>query len=789
MTRLPTPRAARRAISVLLGGLMSALLSASPTAPRPEANVCAWKDGIAGAWSDAAAWSTGAPPAAGADVVIGAGAKVRLAAATPRLGHCTVKGTIEFTGAAAALVVSALTLAPGGALTQSGPVTTGQTPARISVECAGEIIVESGARIEADGRGFAGGVGHARNEDAESAGHGPGAGGFPKVWGASAGGSHGGRGGTPDAKAVYGSAAEPAEAGSGGGGGTGAGGGAGGGVIAIQAGKLCVEGLISAHGADGTPASYGAGGAGGSVRIRCATITGRGGVRADGGIGSRYAGGGGGGRIAVQCDPAAQRAVEREGWVQFSALGGVNGKAEFATVNPANFGWPGSLAFGPGPVPGLVLPNAGLVTGGNVAAPTANPTVAYWMPWLTSRPLGTIAKEIARKQPRRNAAALVQRCYVGPRLEMREVQAVEARDDVHTGRSLLFSADNGRTWSPPAPLADTVRMVGGIEVWEDGCACLYDPGAGVLVDVWLRQISLGNIWADGTCNCFTYYRLSRDGGRTWSEPRQLRYEPGADFDPAAPTKPEFLLRNQAYFGNNLIRHSNGTLITAVSHANAPDDPQNDRRAWKLGSLCFIGRWLPAKGDYEWTAGKRVTISADVSSRGLMEPSVAELKDGRVLVVWRGSNSATTPGRKWFSVSRDGGLTLTPPAEWKYDDGSSFYSPSSIHQFLRHSVTGKLYWFGNITPLPPAGNSPRYPLVMAEVDESIPALKKSTVTCIADRADNTDFNYQLSNFSLYENRETHLVELFLTTYGQEAGAENWSNADAWHYTLTLAPPGR
>ena len=355
-----------------------------------------------------------------------------------------------------------------------------------------------------------------------------------------------------------------------------------------------------------------------------------------------------------------------------------------------------------------------------------------------------------------------------------------------TERSIRFSDDNGLTWTAPAARPDHVRMVSGQEVWEDGGACVFDEKAGMLVDVWLRQIQVGNIWADGTCNCFTYYRVSRDFARTWSEPKQLRYEAGADFDPAQPTKPEFLLKNQAYYGINIIRHSNGTLITAVAGANAPDDPKNDRRTWKLGSLCFVGTWDTGMKDYVWKAGQRVTVTEDLSSRGLLEPIVAELKDGRVLVVWRGSNTATTPGRKWFSLSSDGGLTLTPPAEWKYDDGSQFYSPSSIHQFIRHSGTGKLYWFGNITPVPPGGNSPRYPLVMAEVDENLAALKKHTVTLVDDRPDSADANYQLSNFSLYENRDTHELELILTTYGQELGQKNWMNADCWRYYLSLAP---
>jgi len=410
-------------------------------------------------------------------------------------------------------------------------------------------------------------------------------------------------------------------------------------------------------------------------------------------------------------------------------------------------------------------------------------------PWLVNRPLVTVCKELYRRQPRRHAAAMTARGYVGPRLEMREIQAVEARDDVPSESTVRFSADKGRTWSEPAAMPETIRLCAGQEAWEGGGAFLYDDAAGVLVELWLRQIQVGDIWAGGLCNCFTYTRLSRDFGRTWSAPRQLRYEDGADFDPAAPCRPEFLLRNQAYFGNNLIRHSNGTLVTAVAHANAPDDPDNDRRTWKLASLCFVGRWNPARLDYDWTAGRRVAISDSVSSRGLMEPAVAELTDGRVLVVWRGSDTPAIPGRKWFALSTDGGLTLSPPAELTYDDGTRFYSPSSIHQFLRHSLTGRLYWFGNLTPQPPRGNHPRYPLVMAEVDETRPALRRGTVTLIATRPEGADENYQLSNFSLFENRQTHAIELFLTTYGQEPGAENWMNADSWHYVLSLAEASR
>ena len=87
-----------------------------------------------------------------------------------------------------------------------------------------------------------------------------------------------------------------------------------------------------------------------------------------------------------------------------------------------------------------------------------------------------------------------------------------------------------------------------------------------------------------------------------------------------------------------------------------------------------------------------------------------------------------------------------------------------------------------TAVPPKGNMPRYPLVIAEVDEKIPALKKNTVTVIDHRQPDQDPDIQFSNFSLLENRETHALELYLTTYGEDA--TNVFTADNYKYTLTL-----
>jgi hypothetical protein len=282
----------------------------------------------------------------------------------------------------------------------------------------------------------------------------------------------------------------------------------------------------------------------------------------------------------------------------------------------------------------------------------------------------------------------------------------------------------------------------------------------------------------------TFVRISSDFGHTWGSPELLRYEAGGDaLDPLTgpPWSQDALQSNQSYVGNNFISHSNGTLVYCLSATNVPNDPQNYQRVERMGSVCMIGTWDAAAGKYQWKGGKPVEISPEVSSRGLMEPEVAELQDHRVLVIWRTSNMGiSAPGRKFYSISDDGGMTLSKPAELKYDDGTQFFSPSSYHRMIRHSVTGKLYWIGNIVPTNPLGNLPRYPMVIAEVDEINVALKKDTVTVIDDRQEEDSSKLRLSNFSLLENRRTHELEIYMTRLGVDAN-DFWG-ADAYKYTL-------
>jgi len=100
-----------------------------------------------------------------------------------------------------------------------------------------------------------------------------------------------------------------------------------------------------------------------------------------------------------------------------------------------------------------------------------------------------------------------------------------------------------------------------------------------------------------------------------------------------------------------------------------------------------------------------------------------------------------------------------------------YSPASYSTLIRHS-NGKLYWIGNVTDKIPRGNSPRYPLIIGEVDEDKIALKKKSITVIDTRKSNESEHLQLSNFSVYEDRETkHIVVTLARLFTH--GIEDWT----------------
>lgn len=424
-------------------------------------------------------------------------------------------------------------------------------------------------------------------------------------------------------------------------------------------------------------------------------------------------------------------------------------------------------------------------------------------------PICQIKKEIYVPSPEPRVGTSVSMTYIGRGLRREEVRSTIRSSDWADTVRRRTSEDNCRNWSDweleykQAPTQGEFTQEGGESQRGTGP---YDPVSGRLIKPVFQRIITGKpevamkeIWKGNRLfSDHGFYQLSENDGRTWGKAHQLRYENGPDFDPKNWGNQEYYRTNEMYIGD-AIALSNGTVIISstipVPYRNEEDEkfpsvfPNNYREGCVAGAMCFVGRWNKVRHDYDWTTSNPVFLPRRISTRGLVELNLSELINGNLLLIMRGSNTGLDPvkypGRKWFSVSKDNGLNWSEVKDIRYDTGEQLYSPASIARTIRSSITGKLYWVGNIPDVPADGNSPRYPLQIVEIDEEGPSFRKDTVTVIDDRDPQQDSGHlQLSNFSLLENRETQEIEVYLTRLGEHGGGPDIWTADAYKYTLVF-----
>ena len=424
-------------------------------------------------------------------------------------------------------------------------------------------------------------------------------------------------------------------------------------------------------------------------------------------------------------------------------------------------------------------------------------------------PICQIKKELYVPSPEPRVGTSVSMNYIGRKLRREEVRSTIRSSDWADTVRRRTSEDNGKNWSDweleykEAPTQREFTKEGGESQRGSGP---YDSVSGRLIKPVFQRIITGKpevamqvLWEGKRLFCdHGFYQLSNDDGRTWGEAHQFKYENGPDFDPDDWGNPEYYRSNEMYIGE-AIALSNGTVIVSstipVMYRDEEDEkfptafPNDYREGCVAGAMCFVGKWNRARQDYDWTKSNSVFLPREKSTRGLVELNLSELTNGNLLMIMRGSNRGLDPlkypGRRWFSVSKDGGLTWSEVKDMRYDTGEQLYSPSSIAKTIRSSKTGKLYWVGNIPDVPPDGNEPRYPLQILEIDEEGPSFKKDTVTVIDDRDPEKDSEHlQVSNFSLFENRETQDMEMYLIRLGERGGGPDIWTADAYKYTLVF-----
>lgn len=351
-----------------------------------------------------------------------------------------------------------------------------------------------------------------------------------------------------------------------------------------------------------------------------------------------------------------------------------------------------------------------------------------------------------------------------------------------------LSSDNGRTWSPLCAEPPWITFLDKASVLDWKFCSLYDPESNRQVSLSIHHVRDMRQGPPRMIYNHALVRTSADGGRSYGPPQTLKYESGDDFDPKNVLNPDYLKNNTGYPGQSILRLSNGRLLVPVTNTKIPSDIPDEvpsRVRWPskgtIGSLCCSGRWDKEQQEYIWTPGSPVWLPRSIAFNGLLEADVAELTDGRVLIVWRITKTKTGAAHKWYSVSSDGGMTFAKPKIFGYSDGSTFFSTSTFHRLFRSSRTKRLYWIGNISPAAPTNpGHPRYPLVIAEVDEATLGLKKDTVTQIDTRQPGEGERLQLSNFWLLEDPETHNLEIYLTRLSEIP--DKTFTANAYKYTL-------
>lgn len=343
------------------------------------------------------------------------------------------------------------------------------------------------------------------------------------------------------------------------------------------------------------------------------------------------------------------------------------------------------------------------------------------------------------------------------------------------------SADGGRSWSDPKVVFTPEKTEAGV-LREGEAALLLDGKRNCVVRFFNYHLYPGGRHTrEVTGLTKIYYQISLDQGDTYQEAKQIIVKGGT---------PEKWVSGVEYGKNSMmisfctpLVDSRGRILLPCHRFKLMPESVGTYEI-PIEAGCLIGNWSE-DGDIEWEFGDVIHPDLTQTARGLFEPAIAELTDGRLLMICRGSNARmdpSVPGYKWKSLSEDGGYTWQTPQPWSYEEGELFFSPSTGSRLIRHSRNGKLYWVGNIVPENPGGNWPRYPLQIAEVDEKRLSLIRSSVVQIDTRNPEDSEKLQLSNFRVYEDRDTGEIVVTLARLYEKSNEDAYS--PAWQYRIEV-----
>lgn len=366
-----------------------------------------------------------------------------------------------------------------------------------------------------------------------------------------------------------------------------------------------------------------------------------------------------------------------------------------------------------------------------------------------------------------------------------------SRSDTADVAYLRRSTDGGRTWDAAQEWPTRYDDPRGTRRRHPRGG-YFDARSGRYLSIWTEGVLPHDEPLEGMRHWTLWYAVSDDGGRSDAVRSQIIHA-GTGYDATHHMPGITEGRNCLMIGDLGCRPltlTDGTIL--VPAQSSPTGPDGNYFSPGGGftytdAVVLSGRWQ-ADGSLAWRISARVAGEPNRTTRGLIEPTLAQLPDGRILMVMRGSNDRKPelPAHKWFALSCDQGLTWTTPAPWGYTDGALFHSPSACSQLVPHS-SGRIFWVGNICAGNANGNSPRYPIVLAEVDAASGLLRRDTLSVLDDRKPGESQHLTLSNFFVREDLDSQELLLHMTRFFAREHVGNaqrdWT-ADALLYRIAL-----
>ena len=407
-------------------------------------------------------------------------------------------------------------------------------------------------------------------------------------------------------------------------------------------------------------------------------------------------------------------------------------------------------------------------------------------------PLGPIRREIFIPSPRPGVSAIAGTYYTRRTgTDLISIHQLMARSDTVDFVYFRYSSDNGRTWGNQNEVpAQEIRPNGKWRRAPRGC--VVDSITGRFVYFSLVATLPTDDPLEGMRQWTVYYSVSENAGFDWYLDEEI-VQGGKEFTSSHPLPGIWTGHNGIMIGDiasQPIVLADGTfLVPIIVTPIGPDGNYYNPGGGYTYTIAGVlrGRWAADGRHLQWEMSQLVETDPKRTTRGSDEPTLAQLADGRLLMVIRGSNDKKyeLPGRRWVSHSSDQGRTWSRMEPWTYSNGEDFFSPAASSLLLTHS-SGKIYWLGNISPTNTAGNNPRYPFVIGEVNRTSGLLEKDSVRVVDTRGPNDSVMLALSSPCAREDRETGEIVLNLTRWGQHSTATvyNWTT-DAYLYRIPVA----